>query len=94
VQFNADVADGMPWKFVPTQREVLPLTLSLSLSLYIYIYIYIYIICAKTNNLIKQLFYFRNINIKNKLAVRRLPVTLILEYIHVCVCEQISSFCC
>ncbi|KAK5835585.1 hypothetical protein PVK06_011277 [Gossypium arboreum] len=21
VQFNADVADGMPWKFVPTQRE-------------------------------------------------------------------------
>lgn len=22
VQFNADVADGMPWKFVPTQREV------------------------------------------------------------------------
>ncbi|CAA2996047.1 cytochrome c oxidase assembly COX11, mitochondrial [Olea europaea subsp. europaea] len=23
VQFNADVADGMPWKFVPTQREVL-----------------------------------------------------------------------
>ncbi|CAA2976391.1 cytochrome c oxidase assembly COX11, mitochondrial [Olea europaea subsp. europaea] len=25
VQFNADVADGMPWKFVPTQREVLML---------------------------------------------------------------------
>lgn len=23
VQFNADVADGMPWKFIPTQREVL-----------------------------------------------------------------------
>lgn len=23
VQFNADVADGMQWKFVPTQREVL-----------------------------------------------------------------------
>lgn len=23
MQFNADVADGMPWKFVPTQREVL-----------------------------------------------------------------------
>ncbi|GAB2278491.1 hypothetical protein Dimus_013172, partial [Dionaea muscipula] len=22
VQFNVDVADGMPWKFVPTQREV------------------------------------------------------------------------
>ncbi|KAK8969255.1 hypothetical protein KSP40_PGU008459 [Platanthera guangdongensis] len=22
VQFNADVADGMPWKFVPTQRQV------------------------------------------------------------------------
>ncbi|XP_027336003.1 cytochrome c oxidase assembly protein COX11, mitochondrial isoform X2 [Abrus precatorius] len=22
VQFNADIADGMPWKFVPTQREV------------------------------------------------------------------------
>ncbi|XWS71463.1 hypothetical protein CRYUN_Cryun03dG0140000 [Craigia yunnanensis] len=22
VQFDADVADGMPWKFVPTQREV------------------------------------------------------------------------
>ncbi|KAL9259229.1 Cytochrome c oxidase assembly protein COX11, mitochondrial-like protein [Drosera capensis] len=22
VQFNADVADGMPWKFVPAQREV------------------------------------------------------------------------
>ncbi|KAI4299646.1 hypothetical protein L6164_033082 [Bauhinia variegata] len=22
VQFNADVSDGMPWKFVPTQREV------------------------------------------------------------------------
>lgn len=22
MQFNADVADGMPWKFVPTQREV------------------------------------------------------------------------
>jgi cytochrome c oxidase assembly protein Cox11 len=22
VQFNADVADGMPWKFIPTQREV------------------------------------------------------------------------
>ncbi|CAI9752739.1 unnamed protein product [Fraxinus pennsylvanica] len=22
LQFNADVADGMPWKFVPTQREV------------------------------------------------------------------------
>ncbi|KAK9272036.1 hypothetical protein L1049_002405 [Liquidambar formosana] len=22
VQFNSDVADGMPWKFVPTQREV------------------------------------------------------------------------
>lgn len=22
VQFNADVADGMPWKFLPTQREV------------------------------------------------------------------------
>ncbi|KAJ3672877.1 hypothetical protein LUZ60_006251 [Juncus effusus] len=22
VQFNADVADGMPWKFTPTQREV------------------------------------------------------------------------
>ncbi|KAE8637156.1 hypothetical protein CSA_021620 [Cucumis sativus] len=21
VQFNADVADGMPWKFIPTQRE-------------------------------------------------------------------------
>jgi hypothetical protein len=40
VQFNADVADGMPWKFVPTQREVLPFTLSLSLSLSLYIYIY------------------------------------------------------
>ena len=39
VQFNADVADGMPWKFVPTQREVLPFTLSLFLSLYVYIYI-------------------------------------------------------
>lgn len=26
VQFNADVADGMPWKFVPTQREVILLT--------------------------------------------------------------------
>ncbi|OWM70477.1 hypothetical protein CDL15_Pgr011953 [Punica granatum] len=23
VQFNADVADGMQWKFTPTQREVL-----------------------------------------------------------------------
>jgi cytochrome c oxidase assembly protein Cox11 len=23
VQFNADVADGMPWKFIPTQREVI-----------------------------------------------------------------------
>lgn len=23
VQFNADVADGMPWKFIPTQREVM-----------------------------------------------------------------------
>ncbi|KAH8522268.1 hypothetical protein H0E87_003056 [Populus deltoides] len=23
VQFNADVGDGMPWKFAPTQREVL-----------------------------------------------------------------------
>jgi hypothetical protein len=22
VQFNADIADGMPWKFVSTQREV------------------------------------------------------------------------
>jgi cytochrome c oxidase assembly protein Cox11 len=22
VQFNADVADGMPWKFTPSQREV------------------------------------------------------------------------
>ncbi|EPS69466.1 hypothetical protein M569_05299, partial [Genlisea aurea] len=22
VQFNADVADGMPWKFIPTQRQV------------------------------------------------------------------------
>ncbi|KAH7866086.1 hypothetical protein Vadar_015421 [Vaccinium darrowii] len=22
VQFNADVADGMPWKFIPTQRKV------------------------------------------------------------------------
>ncbi|EEF34242.1 cytochrome C oxidase assembly protein cox11, putative [Ricinus communis] len=22
VQFNADVADGMPWKFIPTQREL------------------------------------------------------------------------
>ncbi|VAI01739.1 unnamed protein product [Triticum turgidum subsp. durum] len=22
IQFNADVADGMPWKFIPTQREV------------------------------------------------------------------------
>ncbi|XP_020526768.1 cytochrome c oxidase assembly protein COX11, mitochondrial isoform X3 [Amborella trichopoda] len=22
VQFNADVADGMPWKFIPTQKEV------------------------------------------------------------------------
>ena len=22
VQFNADVADGMQWKFIPTQREV------------------------------------------------------------------------
>ncbi|KAL4316560.1 hypothetical protein AHAS_Ahas15G0297300 [Arachis hypogaea] len=22
VQFNADIADGMPWKFIPTQREV------------------------------------------------------------------------
>ncbi|PKA65657.1 Cytochrome c oxidase assembly protein COX11, mitochondrial [Apostasia shenzhenica] len=22
VQFNADVADGMPWKFIPTQREI------------------------------------------------------------------------
>ncbi|KAJ9552054.1 hypothetical protein OSB04_016099 [Centaurea solstitialis] len=22
VQFNADVSDGMPWKFIPTQREV------------------------------------------------------------------------
>lgn len=22
VQFNADIADGMPWKFTPTQREV------------------------------------------------------------------------
>lgn len=22
VQFNADIADGMQWKFVPTQREV------------------------------------------------------------------------
>ncbi|XP_024021077.1 cytochrome c oxidase assembly protein COX11, mitochondrial [Morus notabilis] len=22
VQFNADVADGMPWRFIPTQREV------------------------------------------------------------------------
>eukprot|EP00252_Welwitschia_mirabilis_P013879 TRINITY_DN3068_c0_g1_i1.p1 TRINITY_DN3068_c0_g1~~TRINITY_DN3068_c0_g1_i1.p1 ORF type:complete len:317 (+),score=44.74 TRINITY_DN3068_c0_g1_i1:674-1624(+) len=22
VQFNADVADGMPWKFIPSQREV------------------------------------------------------------------------
>jgi hypothetical protein len=22
VQFNADVADGMPWKFTPCQREV------------------------------------------------------------------------
>ncbi|KAJ6809571.1 putative cytochrome c oxidase assembly protein COX11, mitochondrial [Iris pallida] len=22
VQFNCDVADGMPWKFIPTQREV------------------------------------------------------------------------
>ncbi|KAL5972569.1 Cytochrome c oxidase assembly protein cox11, mitochondrial [Asimina triloba] len=22
VQFNADIADGMPWKFVPAQREV------------------------------------------------------------------------
>ena len=22
VQFNADVADGMQWKFTPTQREV------------------------------------------------------------------------
>lgn len=27
VQFNADVADGMPWKFVPTQREVFFLTI-------------------------------------------------------------------
>jgi cytochrome c oxidase assembly protein Cox11 len=27
VQFNADVADGMQWKFVPTQREVLPFTI-------------------------------------------------------------------
>lgn len=24
MQFNADVADGMPWKFIPTQREVFP----------------------------------------------------------------------
>ena len=23
MQFNADVADGMPWKFIPTQREVI-----------------------------------------------------------------------
>lgn len=23
MQFNADVADGMPWKFTPTQREVI-----------------------------------------------------------------------
>jgi len=22
VQFNADVADGMQWKFIPAQREV------------------------------------------------------------------------
>lgn len=22
IQFNADVADGMPWEFIPTQREV------------------------------------------------------------------------
>ncbi|XP_024634984.1 cytochrome c oxidase assembly protein COX11, mitochondrial isoform X1 [Medicago truncatula] len=22
VQFNADISDGMPWKFLPTQREV------------------------------------------------------------------------
>ena len=29
VQFNADVADGMPWKFVPTQREVLNYFLSI-----------------------------------------------------------------
>ena len=27
MQFNADVADGMQWKFVPTQREVLPFTI-------------------------------------------------------------------
>lgn len=29
VQFNADVADGMPWKFIPTQREVLLLETNL-----------------------------------------------------------------
>jgi len=23
VQFNADIADGMQWKFVPAQREVI-----------------------------------------------------------------------
>lgn len=27
VQFNADVADGMPWRFIPTQREVFSILL-------------------------------------------------------------------
>lgn len=37
VQFNADVADGMPWKFTPTQREVSMITfLVLYLALYFY----------------------------------------------------------
>lgn len=24
MQFNADVSDGMPWKFTPTQNQVFP----------------------------------------------------------------------
>lgn len=34
VQFNADVADGMPWRFIPTQREVHPISNYVFVSLF------------------------------------------------------------
>ena len=38
VQFNADVADGMQWKFVPTQREVLPFTIHIHTCMHMHTY--------------------------------------------------------
>lgn len=35
MQFNADVADGMPWKFIPTQREVMLLQFNVNACTFI-----------------------------------------------------------